>query len=565
MSAEQQDTITAAQDSACLTKRLVAERLPDLNTPRAGHQTLVVGNELMVAGGHTDGFVPTATAEFLRPGESQWRQQPMVYTHDFGTSVLLRSGEVLLMGGAAEPLGIGQTFTLERYTPKTRTFEGFGCLDTKRMYASAEQLSDGDVLVSGNWFHADGMELFDGQKFFSAARETEMPRACPFIFPTASGDAFILGDIGTRGEPLTGNLPVERLQGEPFDVPLLRQWHPIRLLYPHPAMASCIGDTAQGDYTYLLVLENHDLEQRIALVETSGGDNPSETAFSLLPDVPPLPQTGPEGQCISYISTVIVDRTARRGYVLGQDTLLGTPANAPNNGRDSLARHYVFSFSYQPPFSATLYYTDPLPGVGFTTPVLMPNGDMVLVAGAATDNFAPLRAAYRLPLGRPMAKAEAPRPSPHWLWWLVAIAALLATGFAIIRAAKHRRRQEETKADQAPTTAASSLMPRIMELMEQEQLYLNSNLTVGDAASRLGVHRNAVSQCITASTGSSFPQLVTRYRVKHAQQILRQQPDMKLSAVAEASGFATESSFFRAFKAIVGMPPREWVAQNGAD
>jgi hypothetical protein len=47
------------------------ERLPDLNIPRAGHQLFYVGGEVTVAGGHTNGFVPTPTAEYLKDGE--WR------------------------------------------------------------------------------------------------------------------------------------------------------------------------------------------------------------------------------------------------------------------------------------------------------------------------------------------------------------------------------------------------------------------------------------------------------------------------------------------------------------
>ena len=42
----------------------------------------------------------------------------MVYNHDFSFSVVLKSGKVLLGGGCAEPLGIGQTFPTEMYDPK---------------------------------------------------------------------------------------------------------------------------------------------------------------------------------------------------------------------------------------------------------------------------------------------------------------------------------------------------------------------------------------------------------------------------------------------------------------
>ncbi len=34
---------------------------------------------------------------------------------------------------------------------------------------------------------------------------------------------------------------------------------------------------------------------------------------------------------------------------------------------------------------------------------------------------------------------------------------------------------------------------------------------------------------------------------------------MKTSVVATESGFNTEASFFRNFKAVTGMTPREWI------
>ena len=42
-----------------------AERLPDMNVPRSGHVLFWVNNEIVAVGGHTKGFVPTATAEYF--------------------------------------------------------------------------------------------------------------------------------------------------------------------------------------------------------------------------------------------------------------------------------------------------------------------------------------------------------------------------------------------------------------------------------------------------------------------------------------------------------------------
>ena len=99
-------------------------------------------------------------------------------------------------------------------------------------------------------------------------------------------------------------------------------------------------------------------------------------------------------------------------------------------------------------------------------------------------------------------------------------------------------------------------MQRIYRLMEEQQPYLNSELKVQDVADALGSNRTYVSNCIKNIRGCSFSQFVNGYRIEYAKQLLRQHPDMKLSEIWTASGFSSESSFFRAFKAVTGTTPK---------
>ena len=93
--------------------KLQPERLPDMNIPRLSHSTLLINGELTVVGGHTSGFVPTKTAEYLKDGE--WHVMQMAYNHDDGLCVPLRNGKVLLAGGYEKNLGVGQTIEAELY------------------------------------------------------------------------------------------------------------------------------------------------------------------------------------------------------------------------------------------------------------------------------------------------------------------------------------------------------------------------------------------------------------------------------------------------------------------
>ncbi|MBR1401654.1 MAG: helix-turn-helix transcriptional regulator [Prevotella sp.] len=80
-----------------------------------------------------------------------------------------------------------------------------------------------------------------------------------------------------------------------------------------------------------------------------------------------------------------------------------------------------------------------------------------------------------------------------------------------------------------------------------------------DIAEALGIHRNVVSVVINSQTGGTFSQLVNNYRIEYAKALLHQNPNMKLSSVSSESGFATEQTFFRTFKAITGKTPKEWI------
>lgn len=180
---------------SCPSRHIVPERLPDLNTPREGHAVFFAGGELMVAGGHTNGFVPTATAEYLSGGK--WHELPMTYTHDHGTVLVLRSGLVMLAGGSKEEMGVGQSYGVEIYNPSTHSFTGFSSLNQRRTLASAVELDSGRVVISGNWYADDGIELFDGQKSITPVKPVTVGRVAPYFFRTSQGDVLIVSDRDT--------------------------------------------------------------------------------------------------------------------------------------------------------------------------------------------------------------------------------------------------------------------------------------------------------------------------------------------------------------------------------
>lgn len=563
----------SSKNDTCMVRKIEAERLADLNVPRSAHTAFCVNGEVTVVGGHTTNFVPTATAEYFKDG--RWHLVETAFPHDNGICVVLSSGKVILGGGSEKPLGIGQTFPVEEYDPTTHTFRAFSCFDTKRTLAQAIEIDSGRVVVAGNWYAGDSIELFDGDRYFHFAKEVTVGRASPYMLRTSSGDVLILGNGGTHGEPLMSDV-ADRLKGNPLHVPLLRRWQPLFYEASFCNNTGFIGDEATGNYSWLMPVEDWqegdstawDPYRQLAFMLVR------DTTFTLLPTTCPVPKKGPYGK-INYYSPVIADRKAHRGYVHGID-------------KDN--RHYLVCVEYDKrPAPLTLYYTDPLPDAGFPHILITGDGDLMIMGGInynrplggslGNDNYSPLASVYLLHVGR-LSQEQADGSKAVWLW--MTIAALLLTAAALLIILYRKRRstetigmgaapiteaaetgEEEEEAEESDkTNTGTELMRQISQLMEQEQLYLDSDLKLADLATRLHTNRNAVSACINSQRGYSFSQFISNYRVEHAKQLLRQHPDMKMTEVWMQSGFTTESSFFRAFKAATGLTPTEWKAEN---
>ena len=488
----------------CPMVKIEAERLPDMTIPRSGHSVFVVNGEVTVVGGHTLGFKLTPTAEYLK--DNEWHQLPTVYSHDGGMSIVMKSGKVLLAGGFKDNLGISQSFEVELYDPKTHTCKGFGCLNQKRASAAAKAVSQSRYL--------------------------------PHVLRTSGNNAMIVAGYDMHGEPLD-TIIVDRLYGKAIKDTLFNTWRPLHYDLSQHSDDSFIGDEAQHFYRYLIPVEN--TQGQLAIVDVR------DTVFSLLPTICPIPMKSQWG-VIKYITPVYADRLQHRGYVLGFD---------------ETRRVYTLCIDYaQIPAKLTLFHTDPLPhDAGMLgIPVLTKDGNLIVTGGiddkAPNENFLPKASVWLLRFNEKNKSETSLWP---WIWIIILVLVSLAA-FVIIRQRKlHRSEAGPEMADEPLSTIADTqLMQRITILMEEKQLFKVSDLKVSDIANELRTNARYVSDCIKLSTNYSFTQYVNSYRIQHAQQLMRDFPDQKISTIYIDSGFTNETTFFRAFKAITGMTPKDW-------
>lgn len=522
------------EDTPLTIEKLTVERLPDLNLPRYSHNVFFAGSELTVVGGHTSGFVRTPTAEYYADGA--WHLLNTVYPHDDGMAVVLDGGQrVLLAGGHEKNLGIGQTYEVELYYPATHTFEGFGCLDRNRAFAQGVELGNGEVVITGNHQGNDAIEIFDGGRAMRFAKDVDVWRSAPYVLPIGKEEVMVFGNVWREGEFHPCDT-VSRLKGAPFRVPLLKDWMPIVNDQNSHCLSSFIGDKAAGDYSYLVAAQNGSGEMGFIFVH--------DTVFTLLPTTSPVPTEWGWGR-IRYDHVAVVDRMAQRAYLVGSD---------------STARVYVVAVEYgKHPAPITFYYSDPLPDFGNTTPVLTPDGNLVVVGGSIDNNFSLLSSVWLLKMSDKQDALLAKPSHAKFLWWLLAALLLVATAFFfIMRRRKAIPAPQETATKETPDGSTDELMARIIALMETERVYLNPELKIGDVADALCESRNAVSACINSQRGCTFNQFVNDYRLQHAKKLLSEASELKISTVGLESGFANERSFYRAFKSATGMTPKEW-------
>lgn len=99
-----------------------------------------------------------------------------------------------------------------------------------------------------------------------------------------------------------------------------------------------------------------------------------------------------------------------------------------------------------------------------------------------------------------------------------------------------------------------TLKDQLIQLIKEEQLYLNPEITLNLVAIRMNVSLNHLSQVINETLQKNFNQLINEYRVEEVKRLIADE-DKSLLAIAYASGFNSKSAFNRTFKEIEGTTP----------
>lgn len=125
-------------------------------------------------------------------------------------------------------------------------------------------------------------------------------------------------------------------------------------------------------------------------------------------------------------------------------------------------------------------------------------------------------------------------------------------------------KEKEAAADMfVPKNALPICEEELKWVMNEEQLYLNKNLTLADLARALNTNRTYVSNYLSQVRGQTFYDYINQMRIERVSMLLlKDHPEYTLDYVAEQSGFASISTFRRAFIKLTGQTPRQYALDN---
>ncbi|MDL1892500.1 AraC family transcriptional regulator [Sphingobacteriales bacterium CHB3] len=114
--------------------------------------------------------------------------------------------------------------------------------------------------------------------------------------------------------------------------------------------------------------------------------------------------------------------------------------------------------------------------------------------------------------------------------------------------------------------ASEELHTELKRLMTDEALYKNSDLSISDLATKLGVHPNYLSQVINQREKKNFYDFVTAYRIEEFKRLIGLQKNRQftLLSLAHECGFSSKTAFNRSFKKATGLTPSEYATKQNS-
>ncbi len=100
----------------------------------------------------------------------------------------------------------------------------------------------------------------------------------------------------------------------------------------------------------------------------------------------------------------------------------------------------------------------------------------------------------------------------------------------------------------------------LLKYLQEAKPFLEMDLSPADIADQLGISKHQLSQVLSQRMGLSFYELINKYRIVEAQEMIKAEDgqSFKLIHIAFDSGFSNKTTFLRNFKKFTGLTPSQY-------
>jgi len=124
--------------------------------------------------------------------------------------------------------------------------------------------------------------------------------------------------------------------------------------------------------------------------------------------------------------------------------------------------------------------------------------------------------------------------------------------------------KKEAKPGTLPEELIGSVLQTLFKAMEQEKLYLDQELNLATLSKHTGIAPKTISAVLNQHLHISFNEFINGYRVREIQARLLepQSKNLSIAGLAYECGFNSLPTFQRAFKAVAGVSPTEFITNE---
>ncbi|MGB0807094.1 MAG: helix-turn-helix domain-containing protein, partial [Salibacteraceae bacterium] len=101
----------------------------------------------------------------------------------------------------------------------------------------------------------------------------------------------------------------------------------------------------------------------------------------------------------------------------------------------------------------------------------------------------------------------------------------------------------------------------LVEIMEKEEPYLDSSLTLRSLAQMIQIHPNQLSWLLNESLGKNFNEYVNAFRIEKFKSLAKDSKNSHITLIGLGyeSGFSSKTVFNTYFKKATGITPKQYL------